>query len=181
MISFLIFLFGILVTLGMCVLAGKSDYKGFTIPNSISLVIIGCFVVTYGVLTLTHQSDIVFSPLGHHIGAALLVLMITAALFAFKKLGAGDSKFATALSLWIGLGGLIPFLFFMSLAGGVIAAFTLYLQKKKPFKTCAEGGWVDVAQKGGGHIPYGIAIGFGALMAFLNVGYFDVSNWESFF
>lgn len=181
MIGLLVFLFGVFVTLGMCGLAAKSDYKGFKIPNMISLVIICAFAATYGVLTLTEQREIFFRPIGMHLGAAFLVLMMTTALYAMKKLGAGDSKFATAVALWVGLNGLVPFLFYMSLAGGVIAVASLYLQKKKPFPSPAEGSWVDVVQKGGGNVPYGIAIAVGALVSFIYLGFFSVSKWEMLF
>jgi prepilin peptidase CpaA len=181
MIGLLVFLFGVFTTLGMCVLAAKSDYKGFKIPNTISVVIVACFVVTYGLLTVLEQRDVFFKPIGAHIGAALLVLMVTGAMFALKKLGAGDSKMATAISLWVGFGGLAPFLFYMSLAGGVIAATSLYLQKKKPFASPAEGSWIDVAQKGGGTVPYGIAIAVGALASFIYLGFFSFAKWQAMF
>lgn len=181
MIGLLVFLFGVFVTLGMCGLAAKSDYKGFKIPNMYSLVIIGAFAVTYGVLTLTGQREIFFKPIGMHLGAAFLVLMMTSAMYALKKLGAGDSKFATAVALWVGLGGLVPFLFYMSLAGGVVAIASLYLQKKKPFQSPPEGGWIDSVQKGGGNVPYGIAIAAGAMVSFIYLGFFSLTKWEMFF
>ena len=181
MIGLLIFLFGVFVTLGMCALAARSDYKGFKIPNIVSLVIVAAFGVTYGLLALSGQREVFFKPIGMHIAAAFLVLMVTAALYSFQKLGAGDSKFATAISLWVGLGGLVPFLFYMSLAGGVIAAASLYIQKKKPFHSPPDGGWIDMAQKGSGNVPYGIAIALGALVSFVYLGFFSVSRWEMLF
>jgi len=181
MISLLALLFGVFGTIGMCVLAAKSDFKGFKIPNIVPLVIVGCFIVSYGTLYLMGETAIIFKPLGFHLGAALLVLIFTGALFAFKKLGAGDSKFATAIALWVGASGLVPFLFYMSLAGGIIAAISLYLQKKKPVQSPSEGSWIDVAQKGGGSVPYGIAIAIGALVSFIYLGYFSLYRWESLF
>lgn len=181
MVGLLIFLFGVFTTLGMCFLAAKSDYKGFKIPNIVSVVIIAAFAVTYGLLTVVDQRDVFFKPIGAHIGSALVVLMVTGAMYAFKKLGAGDSKFATAIALWVGFVGLVPFLFYMSLAGGVVAAASLYLQKKKPFPNVAEGSWVDVAQKGGGSVPYGIAIAVGAFVSFVELGFFSLSKWETMF
>lgn len=177
MLALLLFLFGVFVTLGMCYLAAKSDYKGYKIPNVVSIVIIGAFFMTYGGLTLLEQRDVFFKPIGMHLGSAFLVLMITGAMFALKKLGAGDSKLATAIALWTGFSGLVPFLFYMSLSGGVIAGFSLYLQKKKPFSSPSEGGWIDVVQKGGGVVPYGIAIAIGAVASFIYLGFFNFSKW----
>lgn len=181
MVGFVLFLFGLMVTLGCCALAGWSDFRGFRIPNILSVVILGAFAVSYGSLYLIGQSHLVFLSLGSHIGAALLVLLITAALFALKQLGAGDSKFATVIALWTGLPGLAPFLFYMSLAGGVIAAISLVLKKWKPVKSPREGGWIAKAQEGHSSVPYGIALALGAFAAFIFQGYFDFSKWESVF
>lgn len=181
MVGFLFFLFGVFVTLGMSVLAARSDVKGFKIPNSVSIVIVGAFVVSYGVLELTGQSDVFFKPIGSHVGAALLVLIVTGAMFAFKQLGAGDSKFATAIALWVGLSGLVSFLFYMALAGGVIAAFSLALKKWKFFKSPSEGGWIEAAQNGSGKVPYGVAIAVGGLAGFILSGYFNLDLWAQMF
>lgn len=169
------------MTLGMSVLAARSDYNGFKIPNIVPVVIVGAFVVAFGVLELTGQRDVFFKPIGSHIGAALLVLMVTGAMFALKQLGAGDSKFATAIALWVGLSGLVPFLFYMVLAGGVIAAASLALRKWKPVQNPVEGSWIDAAQKGSGNVPYGIAIAVGAFAGFYLCGYFNLSQWELMF
>ena len=181
MIGFLFFLFGVFVTLGMCVLAAKSDVKGFKIPNIVPVVIVVAFAVSYGVLEITEQRDVFFKPIGAHIGAAFLVLMVTGAMFALKQLGAGDSKFATAIALWVGLQGLVPFLFYMVMAGGVIAAISLALRKWKPVNNPAEGGWIDAAQKGSGNVPYGVAIAVGAFVGFIFQGYFSLLRWEQMF
>lgn len=181
MIGFLFFLFGVFVTLGMCVLAARSDYRGFKIPNIVPLVIIGAFIVSYGVLFLTGQHGVFFKPIGSHLGAAFVVLMITGAMFALKQLGAGDSKFATAVALWVGLPGLVPFLFYMALSGGVIAGASLALRKWKPVKKPLKGSWVDMAQKGHGSVPYGIAIAVGAFIGFIFAGFFSLARWEQMF
>lgn len=181
MIGFLFFFFGVLVTLGMCWLAASSDYKGFRIPNIVSIVILAAFAVAYGVLSLTDQRSIMFGPIMSHISALLLVLMITGAMFAMKQLGAGDSKFASAVALWFGLKGLVPFLFYMALAGGVIGVATLYIRKKKPFKNPAEGSWPAKAQEGHPSIPYGIAIAVGTLAGFLFRGYLSPSLLQQMF
>lgn len=181
MIGFFFFLFGLVVTLGMCALAARSDYKGFRIPNIVPLVILGAFILSFGVLTLTEQRDVFFKPVGSHIGAGLLVLMVTGAMFALKQLGAGDSKFAAVIALWVGLTGLVPFLFYMALTGGVVAGISLALRKWKPVSDPVEGGWIDAAQKGSGKVPYGIAIAVGALFAFVYLGYFSLSRWEEMF
>ncbi len=167
--------------LGLCGLAAWSDFKGFRIPNIISVIIAASFFVVFGILTLTEQRSLVFGPLLPHLGAALIVFLATGILFALKQLGAGDSKFATAVALWLGLHGLVPFLFYMAFAGGLIAAFSLYLKKKKPLKNPLEGSWPDKAQKGHPNVPYGIAIAVGTFAGFIFRGYLSLSVWEQMF
>lgn len=181
MIGFTFFLFGVIVTLGMCALGAWSDFRGFRIPNAVSVAILAAFAVSYGALYVTGTREVVLLPIGLHIGAALLVLLITGTLFAFKQLGAGDSKMATVLALWMGLPGLVPFLFYMSLAGGVVAGISLILKKWKPVKNPPEGSWVDKAQQGHPSVPYGIALACGALAAFIYLGYLDFSKWQDVF
>ncbi len=181
MIGFLLFLFGILVVLGLCGLAAWSDFKGFRIPNIIPLMIAGAFFVVFGVLTLTEQRALVFGPIIPHLGAAAIVFLVTGFLFALKQLGAGDSKFATAVALWLGLSGLVPFLFYMAFAGGLIGVASLYLKKKKPLKSPLAGSWPDKAQQGHPSVPYGIAIAVGTLAGFIFRGYLSPSVWETMF
>ncbi|MDY0028918.1 MAG: prepilin peptidase [Pseudobdellovibrionaceae bacterium] len=181
MIGLVLFLFGVIVTLAMCGVAAVSDFRGFRIPNYVSLVILAAFAVTYVGLMVLGQADVVFHPVMNHIGAALIVFVVTLAMFALKQLGAGDSKFATVIALWVGLQGLIPFLFYMSLSGGLVAAFSLVLKRKKLFAAPAEGSWIAKAQEGHPSVPYGIALAVGALFAFIFIGYFNFSKWEAVF
>lgn len=176
MIGFLFFFFGVLATLGMCGLAAWTDFRGYRIPNLVSVVIAASFVVAYGVTWMTGQNEIVFMSIKSHLGAALIVLFVTFAMFAFKIFGAGDSKMAAAVSLWLGFPGLAPFLFYMTLIGGVLAATSLILRRYKPFKNLPAC-WPQKAQEGSSDIPYGIAIAGGALIAFFFLGYFDFSRW----
>lgn len=181
MIGLIFFLFGVLVTLGMCAMAAWSDFRGFRIPNLYSLVILGAFVVAFGVLTFTGQAPIMFKSVWSHVAAAVIVLVVTGLLFITKQLGAGDSKFATVIALWVGLQGLVPFLFYMALSGGVIAALSLVFRKHKPFKNPMEGSWIAKAQEGHPSVPYGIALAIGAFAAFIVVGYFSPSRWGALF
>lgn len=182
MIGFLFFLFGLLVTLGMCGLAAWSDYKGFRIPNLVSIIIIAAFGVSFGVTHLTGQADAVFGSLKSHLIAAAAVLLITMLFFALRLLGAGDSKFATAIALWAGgPPGITAFLFYMALLGGVLGVASLVLKRWKPFKSPQAGTWPARAQEGHNAVPYGIAIAVGAFIAFVFKGYFSPESWAAMF
>jgi len=177
MIGFLFFFFGILATIGMCGLAGYSDFKGYRIPNIVSLVIVCAFVIAYSLTLMTGQAEAIFMPWKSHFASFFVILLVTMVMFAVKIIGAGDSKMMAAVSLWLGLSGLIPFLFYMSLSGGLLAVASLLLRKYKPFKSPPQDCWVEKAQEGSNDVPYGIAIALGTIAAFLFVGYFDTDKW----
>ena len=181
MIGFLFFFFGITVALGMSVLAAWTDFKGYKIPNIISLVIIIAFGVAFAVTSYTGQAELIFMSLKSHLGAFFLMLILSMAMFACKIMGAGDSKMASAIALWLGWSGLVPFLFYMAMMGGLLAAMSLLLKKYKPLKTplpnVLVGTWLEKAQSGVNKVPYGIAIAFGAIVAFIFLGYFSPAKW----
>lgn len=179
MLSLLIFLTCLFLVCGVGFLSALSDIRGLNIPNWHSLLIIGAFFVCYGLLRLFGHAD-VFASLPAHLLGTLIVFLITLAMFALKGLGAADSKLATAYALWVGPGGMIVFLFYMALTGGLLGLAALLIRKYKPFKTPKEGGWVAHLQAGQSKVPYGVAIVCGALASFLKLGYLSPEVLSSF-
>lgn len=179
MIGFLFFFFGVLTCIGMCALGAWSDFKGYRIPNIVSVVIVFAFVISYSVTLLMGQADVAFMPWKSHLASFFIVLMVTMVMFGLKIIGAGDSKMMAAVSLWLGFSGLVPFLFYMSVTGGLLGVGSLLLRKYKPVKNPPANSWIDRAQQGGGDVPYGIAIAVGTVMAFLFVGYFSPDKFAA--
>jgi prepilin peptidase CpaA len=174
-----IFLLCVLAALGVGVLAGVSDFRGLSIPNLYSLLIGGAFVVCYAVLWMAGRGDVVGS-LSSHLLAAVAVFFLTFSMFAAKSLGAADSKLGTVYALWVGSTGLMPFLFYTALAGGVLGLAALGLRRWKPVKAPVAGSWVAAVQGGESKVPYGIAIVAGALASFVELGYFKPEVLASF-
>lgn len=179
MILLIVFLSCLFIVIGAGLLASWSDMKGLTIPNSYSVIIIGVFFFAYGFLWLFGRED-VFSPFLSHMLSILIVFVLTAGLFALRVMGGGDSKLSSAYAIWAGLGGLIPFIFYTSLAGGILGITSLVLRKWKPVKAPAAGGWIARVQAGENKVPYGAAIVVGALASFVNLGYFELETLRSF-
>ncbi|MBU6474883.1 MAG: prepilin peptidase [Alphaproteobacteria bacterium] len=148
--------------LAVTLLSCRSDIRALRIPNAHALVILSCFVPAY----LAMPSA--FAPLWSHLAAFSLMFAITYLMFYKGLMGGGDSKFASALALWVGLRGLVPFIFYMSLMGGLLGAATLVIRKKKPFRNPPAGSWMAEAQEGKSAVPYGLAISFGAWVAFFH-------------
>jgi len=179
MFSLIFFLTCILVTMGLAALAALSDLRSMTIDNSYSLVICGVFFTCYALLFLSGQTYLL-APIWAHLLSALIIFLITFALFAFGILGGADSKLATAIALWVGLKGLPAFLVFMTVLGALLSLVALALARWPIIANPAEGSWIDRAQSGGQDIPYGIAIFGGTIMAFSHLGYLDISRLSVF-
>ena len=161
LIALLLILF--VVTMASCV----SDFRSLRIPNSHSLAVIGLFIPAY--LFAPDSFGLWWYPFL----AAGLMFFISYVMFCYGLMGGGDSKLATALALWVGLKGLMIYVFWMAVAGGVIAAFGLWLKAKKPFKNPTEGSWIAQAQGGRNAVPYGIAITVGAWAAIFHTESFS--------
>ncbi len=149
----------LLVVIMLALGAAVHDWRGLRIPNWISLAIVALFAC---VAVLAPAS---VSPLWPHLAAGAGMLLVTFAMFARGLFGGGDAKLASALALWLGLKGLVPFMMFTGLAGGVLAVAALYIKAKKPFVNVKPESWVAQVQGGRNSLPYGIAIALGMAAA----------------
>ena len=172
MIILVIFLFCLMTAIGVGILAGMSDFKGMQIPNMYPAMIAGAFCAAFAFLWLGGDAEI-FSSLGSHIISGVAVFAVTYLLFFFGKFGGGDSKLLTAYAFWMGLKGLPAFLFFMSVGGALLGVAALILKRRTLFPRARETSWIGRVQKGENVVPYGIAIAFGAIVAFGFMGFFN--------
>lgn len=109
----------IFITINLII--GLYDFSFYRIPN----VLLGALLVSYVLFAP------MFLPLHTIVGSAivcLVVLAVTFALFAAKIIGGGDAKYLTVISLWMGTGGVLPFIFIVTIIGGVMAILYLVLQ-----------------------------------------------------
>ncbi len=180
MFYLVLFLICLFLSLGVGVLAGLSDIRGMVIPNIYSVIVGAAFLVAFAGLYIGGKTDI-FSSIWSHLIAAGFMFVVTLILFATGIMGAADSKLGTVFALWLGLKGFASFLVFMTLGGGILAVAALILQKRRPFKAPKKGSWVARVQDGESKVPYGVAIVFGAIVAFFQIGYFDLSSLSLFF
>ncbi|MDH5722034.1 MAG: prepilin peptidase [Alphaproteobacteria bacterium] len=179
MIVLIIFLICVFISLGVGVLAGASDIKSMTIPNSYSVYVALSFALAYAAVAFLGV-DGVFSSLSSHLLSAGLMFGFTFMLFGLRMIGAADSKFGTACALWFSARDLPVFIVYMACAGGVLALASLVIQRKKPFAAPAQGSWIEQVQGGASKVPYGVAIAIGMGFAFVKAGYFSTSVLSSF-
>ena len=103
-------LFAVLV-----IVAALKDLASYTIPNWISAAL----AIAFAPAAFGMGEPLPAIGLSLAVAAGVLVLGIV--MFALGWLGGGDAKLMAAASLWLGLGGLGPFVVFTGLAGGVLA------------------------------------------------------------
>jgi prepilin peptidase CpaA len=132
--------------------AAVSDVRKRIIPNVSVLALLGVFLA-WAVLVLGFGQPLLSALL-----AAVIAFAVTFALYAFKVIGAGDSKLFAAAALFCGLGYLPLFALATVLAGGVIAVVSLAARPTRAMAMLAMGGKGDW----GRGIPYGVAIAIGA-------------------
>ena len=126
--------------------ASVSDIRDRRIPNWTVLVTAALFVPW---IFVGPDVSILAS-----LEAALITFLIGFGLYACHIVGAGDSKFLTATSLFVGLSQLLPFLVLVALAGGAIAVLSMAMRPVRALVIFQMRGKGDF----GRGVPYGVAI-----------------------
>lgn len=141
--------------------AALKDVTSFTIPNWISLALLAGFPAA------ALASGMPLLVIGENVGIGVIALFAGMAMFALRWLGGGDAKLFAVVALWLGWPAVIPFLVATAVSGGVLA-LTLLMMRSPAFRPYVLVGpaWFTRLAKPGESAPYGVAIAFGALVAF---------------
>ena len=97
--------------------AASSDLITMTISNRLSIAPGGRLFRPGDPASGATGSDVAL-----HVGAAMLVLVVTFSFFVCGWIGGGDAKLAAATALWLGFDHLMTYLVYASLSGGADAA-----------------------------------------------------------
>lgn len=151
----------VFIVLPAClVLAALTDFLEMTIPNWISLLLIGAFVL------IAPFSGLSLLELGWHLAAALLVFVGCFSLFALNVMGGGDAKLLTAAALWFGFNhSLFEFLVYTGYLGGLLTIVVMLLRSNWD-KLATVGVRLPQTLMVAKKIPYAIAIGGAGLLAY---------------
>ena len=144
----------------MMVVAAAHDFTTLTIPNWISLVLLGLFP------PLAFSAGLGGVDVGMHLAVGIGALLIGVALFAANVVGGGDAKLFAAVSLYMGVQALGPFLVGVTLCGGVLAMCALTLRWISNNGVAVYLGRFQHLANARMGIPYGVAIAAGGLLAF---------------
>lgn len=151
----------IFVIFPLCLaIAAFSDLFTMTIPNRVSAILLGAFVL---VAPLAGFSA---AMIGMHLVAGLIVFSACFALFALNVMGGGDAKLLTASAVWFGFNNsLFEFVIYVSIFGGLLTLLILMVRSREN-AILASGLPVPSLLFTAKKIPYGIAIGLGGFFAY---------------
>ncbi len=145
----------------LVIVGGLKDITSFTIPNWISLALIGGFALAAVALGLPWQTILL------SLGIGVAGLFLAMGMFAMGWIGGGDAKMFAAAALWLGWPASMDFMLITGLAGGALAVSLLGLRSVWVRHLTVRGpDWVGRLATPGGDAPYGVAIAIGALAAF---------------
>jgi len=156
----------LLHTLTLCafpalvIVAALRDMTSYTIPNWISLALIAAFA------PVAMLAGFDLSSTGVALGVGAIGLVAGIAMFALGWIGGGDAKLFAACILWLGWPAAAPFALWTALAGGGLAVALLWGRRLGQPVADKGPAWFGRLMTPGGDVPYGLAICFGALMAF---------------
>lgn len=162
--------FHILAVLAFSVLmaaAAFEDFRRFVIPNWLVLALVAVWP-----LSLAAQGLALLTALGA-VGAAALVFVAGAVLFARGYVGGGDVKLLCAAALWAGPAATPELLVVTAGLGGVLALFLLspigaHLSLAGRVYFGSPGAaTMDPAEQGRVPMPYGVAIAGAAVLVIL--------------
>jgi prepilin peptidase CpaA len=149
------------------VCAAVSDLLTMTIPNRIQAALALAFAGAAVAAGLDLQT------VGLHVAAALAVLALGFACFAFGWMGGGDAKLMAATALWFGFGmQLAEFLMVAAVYGGVLTLLLLAARGLPLPQALAGHGWVLRLHDSKTGVPYGIALAAAALTVFPDTAIF---------
>lgn len=140
--------------------AGAMDFFTMTIPNRVSVALVLAF------FPAALLAGMPWMTLLGHVGAALLMLVISIVMFARGWLGGGDAKLLSAAALWFGFAQLLDYTLLVSILGGLLAAFVMFYRQVVPPMWISGLNWAERLHDNKAGIPYGIALAGAALWLF---------------
>jgi prepilin peptidase CpaA len=144
----------------LMIFAALADLFTMTIPNRVSLILIGLY------FALVLYLRVPLETVAWHASAGAAMLALTFGMYYFRWIGGGDAKLAAASALWLGWGLLPQYGVVASLAGGVVTLLIIELRRHDLPKRLMDVEFIArLADKSGG-VPYGIALAVAGLIVY---------------
>jgi prepilin peptidase CpaA len=139
-------------------LGAMTDIVSYRIPNWISLAAVALYAVT------ALLGGISLAEIGWHFALGFGALVIGFALFTAGMIGGGDAKFFAAGALWVGPAFFLKYCMVFALIGGALAALLIVLRRPAIARPLARLTLVRPLLNPKAGMPYGVALGLGALI-----------------
>ncbi|MBA2587187.1 MAG: prepilin peptidase [Alphaproteobacteria bacterium] len=137
-------------------IAAGWDLASFTIPNFLSLALLGAFAL------FALAAGLSLPVIGWHLLAGFAGLFLGFALFTLGWIGGGDAKLFAAVALWLGFHDLAPYALLASIFGGALTLALMLLRQWPLPDALARQGWIVKLHDARSGIPYGVALAAGA-------------------
>lgn len=150
----------ILLFLALICWAALRDAMAFRIPNwvSVGMLLLYPLHVLASDVAIDWQSGLITGG---------LVFLAGFIIFAKGICGGGDVKLLSAASLWAGSALLFPLLSVMALTGGMLSGAAWLSNKQRKRGAASMTG--EASDLSATHVPYGMAISFGAALVGLHL------------
>ena len=145
----------------MMAYAAASDLLTMTIPNLITIALVGGFLV---IAPFVAGMDL--QAIGLQVAAGAGMLAIGFILFALGWIGGGDAKIASAAALWLGVGHTIEFVVWTSIIGGALSLILLLVRQQLSPVLAVRYAWLHRLHDPETGVPYGLALGGAALLVY---------------
>jgi prepilin peptidase CpaA len=140
--------------------AASSDLLTMRIANWLVILVVLAYL---GLALLLHIS---WEQIGWAAVAALAVLVVTFAFFAFGWIGGGDAKLASATAMWVGTTVMLQYLIYAALLGGALTLIILAFRRYPMPSWLLQHKWVDRLHDAKSGVPYGIALAIAAILVY---------------
>ena len=153
-------LLGLVVFASLMIWAAIGDVRTFTITNKLNLTIAALFLI------LALPMGLAWSAIFDHLKVGLIASVIAIAMFYIGIYGGGDAKMTGAIALWLGAAPMIPFIFYTALAGGILGlSLIIGRHMARKYGLPKSPRWARRLLRKRSAVPYGVALGIGALIA----------------
>jgi len=140
--------------------AASSDLLTMRIANWLVVLVVLSYV---GLALIFH---IPFDQMGWAAVAAVAVLVIAFAFFAFGWIGGGDAKLVSASALWVGTGLMVQYLIYAALLGGALTLLILAFRRYPMPDWILRHKWIDRLHDRKSGVPYGIALAIAGILVY---------------
>lgn len=147
--------------------AASSDLLTMRISNALIISTVAGFIALAFIVGL--PPDVI----GMHFLSAFVVLVVGFAFFAFGWIGGGDAKLAAAITLWLGVGMMLPYVVYASLLGGALTMLILAARRWPLPERLRKIAFIDRLHDSKSGVPYGIALAAAGLLVYQDTAIFQ--------